>query len=264
MTVYLKKTPVGVGRIVEKKVAKEKFGATIDSFLGDVDAGGNYIAPTESFEVNLTGVKNLAYRSFYYIFAGTRIKKFTANDVINLASGGEFHNGFIYSSLEEFHMDKVEEITGQYAFYYAFQNSPIKICTFAKLKKAYAYGVFQSANFSDTLIEDEVFPSLEEIRGQNAFSSYKNIKANSIQTFSKIKKIVGSSSTSTATFGSLYRKDTVWNFPSATEFTGYIWNISTSYTGEIHFAAKNQAAIEACDGYANKWGFAGATIFFDL
>lgn len=33
---------------------------------------------------------------------------------------------------------------------------------------------------------------------------------------------------------------------------------------EIHFGAKNQAAIEACEGYDKKWGATNATFFFDL
>lgn len=273
MTVYLGKNPVGVGRIVEKKVAKEKYGVTVDNFLGDVDADGNYVAPSEPFEVNLAGVKNVDDKGFYYAFAGSKIKKFIANDVTSFAKNNQFCNCFKYSGLEEFRMDKLEELVEkgfgplQYVFYYAFDyTSKLKVCTFAKLKKVgclYAFSnVFSNSGLD--VIEDEVFPSLEEIYGTSAFATYKTYKANSIQTFSKVKKITGSASKYDSTFGSFYTQNTIWNFPSATEFTGYIWNVGSSYAGEIHFAAANQAAIESCEGYSYKWGFANATIFFDL
>lgn len=242
MTVYLGKNPVGVGRIVEKKVAKEKFGATVDSFLGDVDADGNYVIPSEPVEINLAGVKSVPAWGFMYRFAKLQKLRFEANDI--------------------------EEITSELAFSYCFVSSVIESLVFGKLKKITANQAFQYAFENATIKKPlgDIFPALEEISGFNAI----NLGPNYFQTIkdahvmSKIKKITGATANYSSIFGSLYAANTIWNFPNATEFTGYIWNVSTSYPGEIHFAAANQAAIEACEGYDYKWGFAGATIYFDL
>lgn len=69
MTLYLGKTPVGLGRVVEKKVAKKKFGATVDSFLGDVDKNGVLQPSTEYVDLVFDGVKGVKDYGLYKKFA---------------------------------------------------------------------------------------------------------------------------------------------------------------------------------------------------
>lgn len=265
MTVYLGKNPVGVGRIVEKKVAKTKFGCSVDNFIGDVDADGNYNPSMESFEVNLAGVKSVPIQGLWYRFAGTNISKFIANDLLSIVAQG-FSYCFVFCrNLTEASFDAIEEISDNACFSYCFQNtSKLDKISFKKLKKINSDNTFNYA-FSGTKYSgdySEVFPELEEVSGTNAL----NFQAtNSVQYFfPKLKKIIGHSSKINAIFGSAYKSGIIYKLPSVTEITGYVWNIGSSYAGEIHFAAANQAAIEACEGYSYKWGFAGATIYFDL
>ena len=68
MTVYLGKNPVGVGRIVEKKVAKTKFGATVDTWVGDVDTNGKLNPTTWTGPLNFAGVKSVGSNSMFYTF----------------------------------------------------------------------------------------------------------------------------------------------------------------------------------------------------
>lgn len=272
MTVYLGKNPVGVGRIVEKKVAKEKFGSSVDNFIGDVDADGNYIAPSETFEVNLAGVKKVSNSGFSYgLYGKEGLTKFTANELTDV---GRMSFQYAFGScrlLQEVFFDGIEEINSMNAFYQTFFScSKLKTVRFGKLKKVAATDVFSNLFYNTmiTLPVEDIFPELTEISGNSAFNGfvdYYYYPRNNIPiTFPKLQKIIGGTQTYNCTFGTVYVQNTVWNFPSATEFTGYIWNSSASYAGEIHFAAANQAAIEACEGYANKWGFPNVTIFFDL
>lgn len=272
MTVYLGKNPVGVGRIVEKKVAKEKYGATVDTFLGDVDADGNYVVPTEPVEINLAGLKSVPNYGFSYKFYGIRKLAVNANDVVSVGREGFRYafatpNTFEADSLSV-SFDNLEVVDSQNAFEYACHNRASlfnkTIISFKKLKKIAASNAFQYFGNQIDPDFDEIFPSLEEISGNNVFGGAFRIAVNSVITLSKVKKITGSTSQYASTIGSIYYQNTVWNFPSATEFTGYIWNTGSSYTGEIHFAAANQAAIESCEGYSYKWGFQNATIYFDL
>jgi hypothetical protein len=266
MTVYLGKNPVGVGRIVEKKVAKEKFGATVDSFLGSVDADGNYVTPKEPFEVNLAGVKSVPIQGLNRRFTRTPIKKFVANDLVSCADSAFSYSCAYCPELTEVSVNNLETVNKQYAFEAAFVGcSKLTKAIFSKLKVINANYAFVSC-FQNlyNIRPDMVFPELEEISGSQALAeTFSFNSSNKTVTYPKVKKITGSGKY-TSTFNTIYQSGTVWNFPSATEFTGYIWNMGSSYAGEIHFAAANQAAIEACDGYANKWGFAGATIYFDL
>ena len=272
MTVYLGNKPVGVTKIVKKEVAKKKFGVSIDDIIGDVDADGNYIVPSEPIEVNLAGVKSVPQSGFAYKFYGIRNLVVNANDMVSVGEKSFMYafatpNTFASDSLS-ISFDNLEIIDKPNAFAYACSSRSTLYnktnISFKKLKKIAANEVFYFFSVQIDPNFDEIFPSLEEIAGNSVFNTAINIKDNAIITLSKVKKITGSTSQYSSIFGSLYNKGTVWNFPSATELTGYVWNIGASYAGEIHFAAANQAAIEACDGYTKKWGLAGATIYFDL
>lgn len=253
-----------------------KFGVSIDNILGDVDANGNYIEPSEPVEASLAGIKNVPAQAFVYKFSGIRRLTINANDVISVGTKaflGAFGtpNTFATDTLS-ISFDNLEEIVNAPEVFVracdnrsTAYNANATSISFKNLKKisnsrqAFYYFASQVlANF------DQMFPSLEEISGDGAFENAFDVNSGSVVTLSKIKKITGSTSTYSATFYQMSASNTVWNFPSATEFTGYVFSSSASYAGEIHFAAANQAAIEACEGYSYKWGFAGATIYFDL
>jgi hypothetical protein len=259
-------------------VEKTKFGVGIDNFIGDVDSDGILYKPETKFALNLSGLNGVYNNAFSYAFYQNKNITEVDGAEITFVRTSAFHYAFYGTpNLKTVRFDNIETIGegSSSAFYGAFgdytsktHNSIVDI-SFIKLKEVTASSCFREAfkNVSTTKYVstvDEIFPSLEIIGGSQTFDGFVSYYANFSYTFSHIKKITGGTATYYSTFGGLYVKGTVWNFPSATEFTGYIWNIGTSYPGEIHFAAANQAAIEACDGYANKWGFAGATIYFDL
>lgn len=81
MTVYLGKNPVGIGRIVEKQVAKKKFGATVDSFLGDVDENGVLQAPTEQVDLDYSGINTIGTSMLSNKFTRLPIKSVNMSDV---------------------------------------------------------------------------------------------------------------------------------------------------------------------------------------
>lgn len=255
------------------EIQTKKMGMSIGNIIGDVSSNGTYIPPSEPYTLDLTGIKIVNDRGFQYAFYGDKnIDKVIANDVTSVGLYG-FSNAFANApKLSRVSFDGIEEADNTYAFYYLLYNTLSPEYTqvsFAKLKKitgdfAFSYA-FAGRSITSIPTMDEIFPSLEEITGERAFQSAFKLDAGGAVTFSKIKKITGGTTTTKATIilaSSV--KNTIWNFPSATEFTGYVWNMSTSYPGEIHFAAANQAAIEACEGYSYKWGMQAGTIYFDL
>ncbi len=250
-----------------EEVPKLKFGASVNAFLGDVDENGFLQKPTNEFILDLTGVKGFNVSNiFENKFNSTKIKQVIANDLTTLFMN-DFVNAFSNCmSLTKAEFNNLESITTDKSFNNAFYNCPYAKITFNKLKIVSGPSAFNNGlrTFAKNVNIEETFPLLEEISGNGSFTSFISFFSDTVVTFPSIKKISGGTAYYQSTFGNVGMNGTIWNFPNAIEFTKSIWNTSASYTGEIHFAAANQAAIEACDGYADKWGFAGATIYFDL
>lgn len=236
MTVYLGKNPVGVGRIVEKKVAKEKYGATVDSLLGDVDADGNYVVPSKPVEINLAGVKSIGSKGLYKRFTDmTNIVSFEAEDLETVAA-----NGLTYT------------------FYYCKQLTDINIRNIRSI----GYAGLQQA-FNDARVTGHLDLDMLETVGDKGLEEafcYNNITSIGLKNL----KTLGSESMIRAFRGT---KLITVSFPSLTSvqtnsFRDMFYSVSTMT--EIHFRADMQAAIEAMTGYSSKFGATNATIFFDL
>lgn len=241
-------------------VDKTKFGVSIDDIFGNVDADGMYVAPTEPFVLDLSGVKSVKADAFTGAFVARPVSRVVANDIISVGdrafknSFADNPNGLVVN------FDGLEQIETREVFYTAFVYAKSLTASFAKLKKVSGASVFREAFRDKKIIPDEVFPALEEISGTDAFTQFGQFVRDDVITFGKVKKVVGSSASYNATF--IFYQMVIWHFPSAIDFSGYIF-YSTG-AKEIHFAAANQAAIEACAGYTNKWGATNATIYFDL
>lgn len=242
-------------------VNKTKFGITIDEFIGDVDADGVYTRPTVPMSINLSGVKSVSANSFVNAFTGKYIAEVIADDVIFVGERG-FQNAFTSTAggSAKIRFGSLEEVTEDSAFYGFCNFNNVLDVVFSKLKKISAKDAFNSAFSSARMIPDEVFPVLEELSGNNALSGFRSVSSADTIRFSALKKITGGTDSLYPTLG-LY-SGVVWQLPSVTEISGYVFR-STGAT-EIHFAAANQAAIEACPNYDIKWGATNATIYFDL
>ena len=271
MTVYLGDKAVGVNSIVEKEVPEERFGVKVGDIIGTVDADGTYRAPTGTCVLDFVGAKNIPYYGCAFLFTrNNTISSFFANDIVSVDASA-FRSTFQNAHIKNAHIDNLEIVNKNDSFYYyCYGASYLEKASFAKLREIAASAAFYNAfryagTFSgnnSVFDVDEVFPSLETVSASQALDNVFEVQAGQAYIYSKIKKITGGSATYTATFGVYYACDTKWYFPSATEFTGYI--LSCIYDGELHFAAANQVALEACEGYDYKWGFTGATIYFDL
>lgn len=158
MTVYLGNKPVGVTKIVKQKVAKKKFGVSIDNLLATVDANGVLDRLNiPSFEFVGTGIKTVALGSLECAFMSgktnssrpIKITKLLLPDLENVRVAGcaniatesiylvEVNLGHLSivdgsSAFDEAFMgcgrlmntglDNIIEITGGYAFRRAYNN----------------------------------------------------------------------------------------------------------------------------------------------
>lgn len=252
-----------IGQIQGGGGSATKFGVSIDNIIGNVDADGVYSKPTGVITLDLTGVKTVALGGFANRFykAATEII-IIAPDLTDV-KGNAFEEAFFGNTKITARFDALEEITGNESFDSAFAGSsytrPERDIVFSKLKKINASDVFTSS-FDGTVIDfDKTFPVLEEIQGSNIIAS---LPAPSTYTLSKVKKIVGGSSSTYSTFRMNYSGTVTINLPSATELSDYVCRATSSYKCNLHFAVANQAAIEACPGYEYKFG--ATEIYFDL
>lgn len=296
MTVYLGKNPVGIGRIVEKKVAKKKYGVTVDTFLGDVDANGILQAPTEQAVINLEGVTSVASTVFQRKFQFSNVISFNADDIKYLTSAYCCDNAFRgCTQLKTMSMSKIETINASYACNEMFMNCSnletgnlgnltgiqagnactsmfnncSKLTTVVGLNKIKIINGGSTADkmFYKTNINIANLSSLETISGYRAcyymFAECKNLVSIILDN---LQTITGSE----ALYRLLYNtKITTLSFPSLTSVTSanamqYMCSGCTTIT-EIHFRADMQATVEALTGYSSRFGApTTCTIYFSL
>ena len=257
-----------------------KFGATINTFLGDVDANGVLQLPTEQSDLVFTGVKNIATNGLYYKFAYSKVKSVLFSDL--------------------------EEAINSDCLLYAFYNSEIKTASFPKLTTIdYAGRMFGDSSlesvsmpylttviggstnrglyyaFYGTDITELDLPNLTTITGDryglNSFCS----DCNKLETvrFTKLETIPTRSSAGFSNFYNAFNdcialEDIYFNAVNSNTFTGGYTNVFNSMFSStsgrtngctVHFPSNMQSIISGLNGYPTFGGNASyITIAFDL
>lgn len=234
-----------VAPVVTKEVAKTKFGATVDTWIGDVDENGVLQKTTWEGALDFSGVKHLGSATvFPYKFYQTDVTSVNLGDLESLDSLYCFEYAFSgCKKLESINFDSLIETKSSGAMRYAFSNcDKLKKAMFPSLKKIGGYGL-QNTFRDCSFLEETDFSALETIETGGFNATFYNCTA--------LKKM---------------------SFPSLTSINANAFGTGTaSYpfrgcTGmvEIHFRADMQATVEALAGYANKFGATSSTIYFDL
>lgn len=281
---------------------KEKFGLTIDNFVGDVDENGTLSQPQGLMDnINFSGVKDISNSGMYYAFYHKQIpseivifedlEKITGDNALEscfcsssgvkkiffpklqiITGASAFSSCFNRSSVEELHMTDLTEINCNSGFYWLFEASDkIKSAFFPKLKKAIGARVFYDLFWAARELENVDFSNLEEISGESAacYMFHNNTKLKTI-LLPKLKKLSGASVASRM-FSALSSLESL-SFPSLVEISGtnpfgtnngYMFNGSKSLLS-VHFRTDMQETIENLPGYSEKFGATNATIYFDL
>lgn len=253
MTVYLGNKPVGVTKIVKQKVAKKKFGASIDNIIGDVDADGVYsapVAPSDTVILDLSSIKTISSKGFEWAFVsleGDYFLDFSNLEVVysyglrNSASAGGTNviplkvTGVNFKSLK-----RVESYGIAVAFYSQYIDG---ILDLSSLEYIGNYGM-QNGFYKCTGITGVLVPNLREVGKSGLYGAFNGCTKITSVSFPSLTVV------STDSFG------------SSSASTRIFYNC-TGIT-EIHFRADMQATIEAMNGYSAKFGATNASIMFDL
>ena len=228
--------------LVEKEIEKTKFGASVDTWLGDVDENGVLNKTTWKGALNFAGVKTVAISGLNYAFYGC-----TGITSVDLSS-----------------LQTVDGSSMQYAFY---NCSGITSVDLSLLQTVGSSGLNRTF-YGCTGITSVDLSSLQTVESNGLNSAFYGCTGITSVDLSSLQSVAASSLSYT-----FYKcKLTTISFPSLTDVQTNSFGSSTSNGAfqsctaltEIHFRADMQATIEAMSQYANKWGATNATIYFDL
>lgn len=250
-------------------VNKTKLGLTIDDIFGDVGADGTLGAASGSAVVDFSGVNKIVNSVFRHKFFGmTNIASVLAPSLTTVGSYGllqAFNSCTGLKSVVLSSLQTVESNGLQSTFNSCYGLESIAL---ESLKTVGSNGMQNAC--SNTNLTSVSMESLQTVGANGLYSAFsacsklESVNLNSLQTVE---------SRGLASAFSFCKALTSMSFPSLTSVvtdsfgtTSAALQMFYQCTGltEIHFRADMQAAIEATNGYANKWGATNATIYFDL
>ena len=264
-----------------------KYGASIDSWLGELSASGQLAAVTgNNVDLVVTDIISLGSYALYYKFIRCNALKSVEFRDLTTASGsyGLSYTFSTCTNLVTASFPVLTTVGSTYVFSYAFtgctklQTLDLSALTSVSSTSAMQYmcngcTALTSVDFSNlktigpssgtsanyrqfyyafsgcTSLEELRFPALEWIHCNGTATSHGTFANNTA-----LKRLY---------FPKLTVIDKVSNYSNATGAK----NIFYTCTGltEIHFAEANQTAIQASPGYATKWGApSSCQILFDL
>ena len=245
MTVYLGDKAVGVNTIVEKEVAKTKFGASVDTWIGDVDENGVLQKTTWTGALNFAGVKEIRTQGLYYAFYGcTGITSVDLSSLQSVVSSGlayAFHSCTGITSVDLSSLQSVGLSGLNYAFYGCTGITSVDLSSLQSVENTGLQKTFQGC--SSVMSVD--LSNLSEVSGAYACqSTFYGCEGITRVDFPALTVVSSASALGSSSTNGMF---------------AYCNNLA-----EIHFRADAQATIEALSGYSSKFGAKNATIYFDL
>lgn len=188
---------VGIGEL------GKKYGATINNFLGDVDANGKLQEPIREVELSFTGVKDLGIKSLYQLFglyttsnAPTNKIKTVSFPDLEVASGWSCLTRFAtyQTGLTSISFPKLKTISADYGLRNAFQETGITNISFPELETISGLNSVMELCFAGCQsLTSASFPKLKTLSGggsalKSCFSGCTNLTSvdlSSLETISQ-------------------------------------------------------------------------------
>lgn len=231
------KTGEQITGTMESGGSSEKYGATVDTFLGDVDASGVLQIPTAQTDLVFDGVTDLANFALQYRFyENSTVSSASFPQLVQMSGGSAFDHCFGGTPIENISFPVLQSVTGYRGFYDAFVDSSIQSVSFPALTTVSGSSGFNYAFSNCGEITSASFPVLEEVTGDAAFSyCFHYCSALTSVSFPKLKKIGSDTATSTnySHFGNAFAstKVTSLEFP---ELTAIYCTGSGAYSGTFY------------------------------
>lgn len=261
--------PAKIGQISGGGGTTTKYGASVDTWIGDVDENGVLQRATWTGALNFAGVKEIvAYGLKYTFYACLGITSVDLSSVQKIGIEGmnsAFRDCVGITSVDLSSLQTVD-VTGLNDAFNGCKG--ITSVDLSSLQFVYANGL--SNAFRDCVgITSVVLSSLHEVNLSGLSRAFYGCTGLTSVDFSSSQHI-GSKGLQSAFDGCTSL--TSISFPSLTDVQTNSFGSSTlngtfrncTALTEIHFRADMQATIEAMQGYGEKWGATNCTIYFDL
>lgn len=162
------KTGEQITGTMESGGSAEKYGATVSTILGDVDASGVLQAPTRKTDLVFDGVTDLAMNALYYRF-------------------------YESSTIHSVSFPQLVQVSGKDALNYCFRNAPIENISFPVLQSVSGYcGLYGVCSSTSASIQSVSFPALKTVSGGSGFSSaFSNCRELTSASFPALEEITG-------------------------------------------------------------------------
>ena len=218
------KTGVQITGTMESGGSSEKYGATLDTFLGDVDARGVLQLPTGQVDLVFDGVTDLANSVLQYKFyKNPVVSSVSFPQLVQISGKNALENCFRDTPIENISFPVLQSVTGESGLYSfcSSTSASIQSVSFPALTTVSGVSCFSSAFSNCGEITSASFPALEEITGIAAFyTCFASCSALTNVSFPKLKKIGSDTTTGTnyRHFDSAFRstKVTSLEFPELT------------------------------------------------
>lgn len=250
----------------------EKYGATADTFIGNVDANGVLQAPSRQTDLVFAGVTDVATSGLEFAFeymGAIRSVSFPA--LTGLSASYAIRYAFRgCANLASTSFPTLTTVSGNNAMGSAFSDcTSLTSVSFPNLASVAGTSAMSGAFNGCTSLTSVSFPALQTIGTTSNYGVFASAFYNTQVSELRFPELTACYNNSTSSsYGAFCRANRLQKIylPKLSVFTGkYNFNSCSALT-EIHFGAANQAAIEASEGYPTLWGrgAGNATVFFDL
>jgi len=270
-----------------------KYGASVDNFLGDVDANGVLQAPTEEVNVVFTGVKDIVANGLKYKWQNSsNIKSASFPNLTSITGTSCLNLTFQYSSLESISFPELTSVSAENALNNSCSSaSNLTAVSFPKLSTINGQRSFYQA-FLGTGVTSASFPELTSISGNYACSEmFSSCSSLSSISFPKLTSVSGyglqyafrSTAVTSVTFPALSSINAYYALAGAFQMCTSLTSISfpalvsnmlgrsqfsrmlDGCTGvTVHFPSNLQSVIGSWSDVTAGFGGTNTTVLFDL
>ena len=254
-----------------------KYGCTVDTLLGDVDANGVLQIPgNSSGNIVFTGVKDVGTAVLYYrFFANTNLTgSVTFPDLENASNDNGLYYSFYQTKITVASLPKLKTVTGGNALGYAFALTKITSLSLPELTIVSGANGFRGVVQNCSLCENISIPKLQEVSGNYGLAYFANSTKITTLSFPMLSKLTGSYAFQNLIGSCQYITDVY--FPALTtssfgskvnQFTNMCNSLTANISGNvtIHFPSNLETLISTFNTYPLFGGTSSKiTLMFDL
>lgn len=261
-------------------VDKNKYGATVDSFIGDVNEFGVLQKPSKSTQLSFTGITNIAPEALMYKFRmNFQLTSVSLEDLVQLtgAVGYNCYQAFRNCiNLTNINIFNLVTISSDNACTEMFFNTGITTANLVSLKTVSGDNACEGMFGSCIALETINVDNLEEITGTEALKDFckgcnkvTSFDFKKLKTVSGSKAFLGAFNTCPRLANIYFRALTTTSFGGYTnQFDGMFNNNTAATSGNVvvHFPSNLQSTIQGLDGYSSRFGgsYGYVTFTYDL